>query len=63
MFECPPRTNFRNVADTYQVDCAAMYRNEKPAGKAILDSGIPREDVFYTSKVYQPALTYVSRAS
>merc|ERR1711964_603721 len=40
------------------VDCAAMYRNEKPAGKAILDSGIPREEVFYTSKVYQPALTY-----
>ncbi|KAL2069693.1 hypothetical protein VTL71DRAFT_14372 [Oculimacula yallundae] len=40
------------------VDCAAVYRNEIPAGKAIRDSGIPREEVFFTSKVYQPALTY-----
>lgn len=40
-----------------------MYRNEVPSGKAIRDSGIPREEVFFTSKVYQPALTYVSQIS
>ncbi|KAH9208720.1 aldo-keto reductase [Leptodontidium sp. 2 PMI_412] len=40
------------------VDCAAVYRNEIPAGKALRESGIPREEVFFTSKVYQPALTY-----
>ncbi|KAL5318637.1 hypothetical protein ACEPPN_013701 [Leptodophora sp. 'Broadleaf-Isolate-01'] len=41
-----------------KVDCAAVYRNEIPAGKALRESGIPREEVFFTSKVYQPALTY-----
>ncbi|XMA16964.1 hypothetical protein WAI453_009755 [Rhynchosporium graminicola] len=40
------------------IDSAAMYRNEIPAGQAILSSNIPRSSVFFTSKVYQPSLTY-----
>lgn len=34
------------------VDSAVMYRNEKPCGEAIRKSGIPREEVFFTSKIY-----------
>jgi len=33
------------------VDSAVMYRNEDKVGKAIVDSGLNREDVFVTTKV------------
>lgn len=33
------------------VDTAAIYRNEADVGRAIRDSGIPREDVFVTTKL------------
>jgi diketogulonate reductase-like aldo/keto reductase len=34
------------------IDTARAYRNERGVGKAIRDSGIPREDVFLTTKVW-----------
>ncbi|CAE7386151.1 unnamed protein product [Symbiodinium pilosum] len=34
------------------VDTAALYRNEKSVGEAIRDSGIPREDVWVTTKLW-----------
>jgi diketogulonate reductase-like aldo/keto reductase len=34
------------------IDTATVYRNERGVGKAILESGIPREDVFLTTKVW-----------
>jgi diketogulonate reductase-like aldo/keto reductase len=34
------------------VDTAAVYRNEVDAGRAIRDSGIPREEVFITTKLW-----------
>jgi diketogulonate reductase-like aldo/keto reductase len=34
------------------IDTAAVYGNERGTGKAIRDSGIPREDVFLTTKVW-----------
>ena len=34
------------------IDTAKMYRNEADVGKAVKDSGIPREEVFLTSKLY-----------
>ncbi|WP_210471310.1 aldo/keto reductase [Sporosarcina sp. 6E9] len=34
------------------VDTAAVYGNEKETGEAIRHSGIPREDLFITSKVW-----------
>ncbi|KAJ5051809.1 uncharacterized protein L3040_001580 [Drepanopeziza brunnea f. sp. 'multigermtubi'] len=40
------------------VDCAAAYLNEAPSGKAIRESGIPREDIFFTSKVFKRDLSY-----
>lgn len=34
------------------IDTAAAYFNEQEVGKAVKDSGIPREDVFITSKLW-----------
>lgn len=41
------------------IDCAALYRNEAGCGKAIRDSGIPREQIFFTSKVPPKGSTYI----
>src|SRR5262245_33889137 len=35
------------------VDTATMYRNEDQVGRALRDSGVPRDDVFVTTK-YNP---------
>lgn len=40
------------------LDTAAAYENEAYVGKAILESGIPREDIFLTSKVWKTNLGY-----
>ncbi|MCI2048718.1 MAG: aldo/keto reductase [Lachnospiraceae bacterium] len=34
------------------IDTAAVYGNERSVGKAVRESGIPREDVFITAKVW-----------
>ena len=34
------------------IDTAALYRNEEAVGRAIAKSGIPREDLFITTKVW-----------
>ncbi|MDO8951844.1 MAG: aldo/keto reductase [Draconibacterium sp.] len=34
------------------IDTAAIYQNERGVGKAIKESGVPREDIFLTSKVW-----------
>ncbi len=34
------------------IDTAAMYGNEVPIGKAIKESGIPREEIFVTTKLW-----------
>jgi diketogulonate reductase-like aldo/keto reductase len=33
------------------IDSAIIYRNEEEVGRAIRDSGVPREDIFLTSKL------------
>ena len=38
------------------LDTAAFYFNEKAVGKAVRESGIPREDFFLTSKVWKDHL-------
>jgi 2,5-diketo-D-gluconate reductase A len=40
------RTGYRSI------DTAAMYRNERGVGEAIRSSGIPREELFVTTKVW-----------
>ena len=36
------------------IDTASLYRNEEAVGRAIKASGIPREDIFLTSKAWAP---------
>lgn len=38
------------------IDTASFYKNEKGAGKAIKESGIPREEIFLTTKVWNDDL-------
>ena len=41
-----------------QVDSARAYRNEGPSAEAIKKSGIPRSEIFLTSKVPPLAIGY-----
>ena len=43
------KTGYRSV------DTAAAYRNERGVGRAIRESGIPREDIFLTTKLWNEA--------
>ena len=40
------------------IDTAQMYHNEKIVGEAIQESGIAREEVFLTTKLYRPSTNY-----
>ncbi|TYZ65867.1 hypothetical protein PybrP1_005600 [[Pythium] brassicae (nom. inval.)] len=40
------------------IDSAQAYRNESDVGRAVRDSGIPREQVFVTSKMYSATWSY-----
>jgi diketogulonate reductase-like aldo/keto reductase len=40
------------------VDTAAIYQNERGVGKAVKESGIPREEIFLTSKVWNTEQGY-----
>jgi methylglyoxal/glyoxal reductase len=42
------------------IDTAAIYGNERGVGKAIRESGIPRDQVFITSKVWNSDQGYES---
>ena len=39
------KTGYRHI------DSARVYRNEEPCGDAIRASGVPRSEIFFTSKV------------
>lgn len=46
----------KHVADAIKagfkhIDCAQMYGNEESVGKGIVDSGVPREDLYITTKL------------
>ena len=36
----------------WHIDTAAMYENEKEVGEAVRESGIPREEIFITTKLW-----------
>lgn len=40
------------------IDTAAAYRNEESVGRAIKDSGVPREEIFVTTKLESHIKTY-----
>ena len=46
------KTGYRHI------DTAEMYGNEKDVGKAVVDSGINRADVFVTTKLWDSGLGY-----
>jgi diketogulonate reductase-like aldo/keto reductase len=56
VFQVPPEETQRTVEDALEagyrhIDTAAAYRNEAAVGAAIAATGIPREDVFLTTKL------------
>lgn len=56
VFQVPPEETQRIVEDALEVgyrhiDTAAAYRNEAGVGAAIAASGIPREEIFITTKL------------
>ena len=55
-FQVPPEDTARITGQAFEagyrhIDTAEMYRNEKGVGEAIRDAGIPREELFITSKL------------
>lgn len=47
-----------NGEEAYQSTLAAIYKNEESVGRAIKDSGIPREELFVTTKLWNDAHSY-----
>ncbi|HEY7228626.1 MAG TPA: aldo/keto reductase [Nitrososphaeraceae archaeon] len=50
-------TTFRSVRYAFKIgyrhiDTASLYGNERDVGRAVLESGIPREEIFVTTKVW-----------
>lgn len=57
VYKVPPGDAYRVVAEALQVgyrliDTAALYGNEEGVGRAIRQSGIPREDIYVTTKLW-----------
>jgi 2,5-diketo-D-gluconate reductase A len=57
VFQVPPAETERVVSTALEagyrsIDTAAAYRNEKGVGKAIASSGLPRDEVFVTTKLW-----------
>lgn len=40
------------------IDTAAIYKNEESVGRAIRDSGIPRQEIFVTTKLWNTNHSY-----
>ena len=66
VFQSPPGAATRHAVewaleDGYRlVDTAAMYGNEADVGEAVRASGLPREEVFVTTKLWYTELGYAS---
>ena len=50
--ECEDAVRWALEAGYRHIDTAQAYGNEKSVGRALRDSGVPREDVFITTKFY-----------
>lgn len=50
--KCALRSGYRHI------DTAAAYDNEKSVGRGIVESGIPRDEIFVTSKVWNTERGY-----
>src|SRR5688500_13798121 len=57
VFQVPPDDTEEVVGQAFElgyrhIDTAAAYRNEKGVGRAVANSGIPREELFITTKLW-----------
>src|SRR4051812_49749305 len=50
--ECEDAVRWALEAGYRHIDTAQAYGNEKSVGRALRDSGVPREDVFITTKFH-----------
>jgi diketogulonate reductase-like aldo/keto reductase len=50
--ECENAVRWALEAGYRHIDTAQAYRNERSVGRALRDSGVPRDDVFITTKFY-----------
>lgn len=62
-YQTPPEDAYRAVTDALAVgyrhiDTAAIYGNESGVGQAVKDSGLKREEVFITSKLWNTERGY-----
>ena len=65
VFQVPPEDTQEVVEEALKVgyrhiDTAAAYRNERGVGAAIASSGIPREEIFVTTKLWNSQQGYES---
>lgn len=44
-------SKYETLTNGSQVDSARMYRNEGPVSNAMRKSGLPRDDLFFTTKI------------
>ena len=56
VFQVPPEDTARITGQAFEagfrhIDTAEMYGNEKEVGQAVAESGIPRDEIFVTSKL------------
>lgn len=68
VFQTPPEETERCVAEALEVgyrliDTAQAYGNEEGVGAAIAKSGIPRDEVFVTSKIWVSNMNYERAAA
>jgi 2,5-diketo-D-gluconate reductase A len=65
VFQVPPEKTQDAVEEALEtgyrhIDTAAAYRNERGVGAALAASGIPREEIFVTTKLWNSAQGYES---
>ena len=65
VWQTPPEDTKRAVGSALDagyrhIDTAAAYENELEVGQAVADSGVPREDVFLTTKLWNADHGYQS---
>ena len=42
-----------SIAGYRGIDTASVYDNEKEVGRAIMDSGVPRDEIFVQTKLWR----------
>ena len=64
-YKVPSEDAYHVVSEALEVgyrliDTAAFYGNEEGVGRAIRDSGIPRNEIYVTTKLWNTCLLYTS---